>query len=125
MKKFFLLTVTEMMTTTAVSQNPKETITLMSCVQCDEYFELEIDVDEMVKLVLSYNTVSETDDSFGIRARFYEEFPKEPLPGVTGISLNYQDNFDTLSIIMRKALTDKTLVIYVFKKFRWLQSVNI
>lgn len=126
MKKIlFLLIAIGMVVTTAVSQNPRETITLMSCVQCDDYFELEIDVDEMVKLVLSCNTVSETDDSFGIRARFYEEFPEETLSGVAGIFLNYQDNFDTLSIVIRKDLTGETRALYASTKFGWLQSVDM
>lgn len=102
-----------------------ETITFMSCVQCDDYFELEIDVDEMVKLVLSSNTVPETNDLFGIRTRFYEEFPEETLPGVTGIFLNYQDNFDTLSIVIRKDLTGETRALYAYTKFGWLQSVDM
>lgn len=126
MKKFFLLlTVIGMMTTTVVSQNPNETVTFMNCIQCEDYFELEVNVDTLVNLILSCNTVSETNDLVGIRARFYEEFPEETLPGVTGIFLNYQDNFDTLSIVMRKALTGETLAIYLSTKFGWLQSVDM
>ena len=126
MKKFFFLLIAiGMMATTAVSQNPKETITLMSCVQCDDYFELEIDVDEMVKLVLSCNTVSETNDLFGVRAQFYEKFPEETLPGVTSIFFNLQDDSDTLSIVLRKDVTGETRAMYVLTKFGWLWSVNM
>ena len=124
-KILFLLIAIGMMVTTVSAQNPEETITLMSCVQCDDYFELEIDVYEMVKLVLSCNVVSEIDDSYGIRTRFYEEFPEEMLPGVTGIFLTYQDDFDTLSIMIRKDLTGETRALYAYTKFGWLQSVDM
>lgn len=126
MKKFFLLlTVIGMMTTTVVSQNPNETVTFMNCIQCEDYFELEVNVDTLVNLILSCNTVPETNDLVGIRAEFYEEFPEEILPGVTGIFLNYQDNFDTLSIVIRKDLTGETRALYVLTKFGWLQSVDM
>lgn len=124
-KVLLLLFATGMMATTLGAQNSKETITLMSCVQCDDYFEMEIDVDEMVKLVLSSNVVSETNDLFGVRTRFYEEFPEETLPGVTGIFLRSQDDFDTLSIVIRKDLTGETRALYVLTKFGWLQSVDM
>ena len=124
-KVFFLLLAVWMSAATFGQSSDLETITLMSCVQCDDYFELEIGVDEMVKLVLSCNTVSETNDSFGIRAQFYEEFPEETLPGVTGIFLNSQDNFDTLSIVIRKDLTGETRAMYLLTKFGWLQSVDM
>lgn len=124
-KILFLLIAIGMMVKTVSAQNPEETITLMSCVQCEDYFELEFSVDEMVNLVLSCNTVSEINDLSGIRARFYEEFPEETLSGVTGIFLNYQDSFDTLSIVMRKDLTGETRAMYVLTKFGWLQSVDM
>lgn len=126
MKKFFLLLTTiGMMMTTAVSQNLDNTITFMNCIQCEDYFELEVNVDTLVNLILSCNTVPETNDLFGIRTKFYEEFQEETLPGVTGIFLKYQDNFDTLSFMIRKALTGETLAIYVATKFGWLMSVDM
>jgi len=114
-----------MMTTTAVSQNPNETITFMNCVQCEDYFELEVNMDTLVNLILSSNMVPETNDLLGIRAQFYGEFPENMLPGVTGIFLNLQDDFDTLSIVIRKDLTGETRAIYVLTKFGWLQSVDM
>lgn len=131
MKKvlFLLFAIGMMATTLKVSaQNVyemDETITFMNCVQCDDYFELEIDVNEVVKLVLSCNAVSETNDLFGIRVQFYEEFPEETLPGVTGIFLRSQDDFDTLSIVIRKDVTGETRALYVLTKFGWLQSVDM
>ena len=126
MKKFFFLLIAIwMMTTTAVSQNPNETITFMNCVQCEDYFELEVNVDTLVNLILSCNTVPETNDLLGIRAQFYGEFPENMLPGVTGIFLNLQDDFDTLSFVMRKDLTGETRAMYVLTKFGWLQSVDM
>ena len=126
MRKVFILLLVGCMSAATFGQNSDlETITLMSCVQCDDYFELEIGVDEMVKLVSSCTTVSETNDSFGIRAQFYEEFPEETLPGVTGIFLRSQDDFDTLSIVMRKDLAGETRAMYVLTKFGWLQSVDM
>lgn len=126
MKKVFILLLAVWMPAATFGQNSDlETITLMSCVQCDDYFELEIGVDEMVKLVSSCTTVLETNDSFGIRVQFYEEFPEETLPGVTGIFLNSQDSFDTISIVVRKDLTGETRAMYVLTKFGWLQSVDM
>lgn len=128
MKKFFFLLIAIwMMTTTAVSQNPNETetITFMNCVQCEDYFELEVSVDTLVNLILSCNTVPETNDLLGIRAQFYGEFPENMLPGVTGIFLNLQDDFDTLSIVIRKDLTGETRAMYLSTKFGWLQSVDM
>ena len=126
MRKVFILLWAFWMSAATFGQNSDpETITLMNCVQCDDYFELEIDVNEMVNLVLSCNIVSETNDSFEIRAQFYEEFPEETLPGVTGIFLNSQDSFDTLSIVIRKDLTGETRAMYVLTKFGWLQSVDM
>ena len=72
-KVLLLLFATGMMATTLGAQNSKETITLMSCVQCDDYFEMEIDVDEMVKLVLSSNVVSETNDLFDKKNSFLKD----------------------------------------------------
>lgn len=123
----FWLVAIWMMVTTVSAQNLDEEKTItMSCVKCDDddYFELEIDVDEIIKMVLSCNIVSETCDSLGIRTKFYEEFTEKSLPGVTSIFLTYRDDFDTLSIVLRKNLTGETCTLYVSTVFGWLQSVD-
>lgn len=128
MKKFFLLlSVIGMMATTVSAQNldETETITLMNCVQCMDYFELEVNTDEMVQLILSCRVVPEIDDSSGIREHFYGDFPEETLPGVSSIFLRSQDVEDVLFVILRKDITGETRAMYVLAKFGWLQSVDM
>jgi hypothetical protein len=128
MKKFFfVLIVIGMMATTVSAQNvdEKETITLMNCVQCMDYFELEVNTDEMVQLVLSCRVVPEIDDPSGIREQFYGDFPEKGLPGVTSIFLMTQDVEDVLFVILRKDLTGETRAMYVLTQHMWLQSVDM
>lgn len=120
---FFLIAIEILATTTA--QNSDETITLMNCVECMDYFEQEVNSDEMVQLVLSCRIVPEIGDSSGIRKQFYGNFPEKNLPGVTSIFLMTQDNEDILFVILRKDITGETRAMYILTQHVWLQSVDM
>ena len=126
-KVLFLLVTIGMMVTTVSAQElgDEKTITLMNCVYCDDYFELEVNTDEMVKLVLSCNVVPEIGDTTGIREYFYDAFPEKSLPGVTSIFLMTQDDEDVLFIILRKDIIGETCDMYLLMKYGWLRSVDM
>ena len=125
MKKVFIFLLAVSMTVTVFGQTlGQQTITFMNCVNCDNYFEPNVNTLDMVGLIISADTIPEMDDYDGIRSRFYDEFPVENLPGVSSVFLDPDDG-DIRAVVVRRDIDGRTRAMYLLTWYGWLQSVDM
>ena len=113
-----------MVATTLGQTIGQQTITFMNCLDCDNYYEPNVNTIDMVGLVISADTITEQEDYDGIRPQFYSEFSQENLPGVFSVFLD-PDDADILAIVIRKNLNEETKAMYLLTRYGWLQSVDM
>lgn len=125
MKKVLLLLIAiGMMVTTFGQIIGQQTITFMNCRECENYYEPEVDVLNLVGLVISSDTIPKDEDYYGIYERFYSEFPKWTMVKSVDVFL-HPDDVDISYIIIRKDLDNQTKAIYLLTQKGWLQSVDM
>ncbi|MBQ2600370.1 hypothetical protein II582_03220 [bacterium] len=124
-KVLLLLIVIGMMATAAFGQIVlgQQTVTFMNCRECENYYEPEVDVLNLVGLVISSDTILEYEDCSGISESFYSEFPKWTVKSVDVFL--HPDDVDISYIVIRKDLDNQTRAIYLLTQKGWLQSVDM
>ena len=125
-KVLLLLIVIGMMATAAFGQIVlgQQTVTFMNCRECENYYEPEVDVLNLVGLVISSDTILEYEDCSGISESFYSEFPKWTVKSVD-VFLRTDDDVDISHIVIRKDLDNQTKAMYLLTQKGWLQSVDM
>ena len=111
-------------TTTAQTTLGQQTITFMNCIDCEDYYEPEVNTIDMVGLILSADTIYDKFDYYEIHSNFYNEFRNCKLPGSITIFLDPDDS-DILSIVIRKDSEENTKAMYLLTEHGWLQSVDM
>lgn len=125
MKKVFILLFAVCTTVTVFGQTiGQQTITFMNCLNCDNYFEPNVNTLDMVGLIISADTIREINDYNGIRSQFYDEFPVENLPGISSVFLD-PDDADIRAIVIQKDIDEQTRAMYLLTWYGWLQSVDM
>lgn len=102
----------------------QQTITFMNCVDCDKYFEPNVNTIDMVGLIISSDTIYETEDYDSISKKFYENFAKEKDSNTSYIFLN-SDDMDILAVVIQKDIYEQTRAMYLLTHFGWLESVDM
>ena len=123
-KVLFLLLAVWMSAATFGQTLGQQTITFMNCINCDNYFEPNVNTLDMVGLIISADTILEMGDYDGICSQFYNEFPVENLPGVSSVFLR-PDDADVRTIVVRKDVNGNTRAMYLLTWYGWLQSVDM
>lgn len=102
----------------------QQTITFMNCIDCENYYEPEVNTIDMVGLIISADTIYDGTDYYEIHSKFYGEFSNGNLPGTTSVFL-HPDDVDISAIVIRKNLDEETKAMYLLTEHGWLQSVDM